>query len=370
MTFLPRLVLGLLLLFHPVILGAVPAWADDDEGYDDGQYDEAAGPDDEAPDPEELAPYGSWVDDGQYGRVWHPAVSVGWAPYVDGYWAWTPYGWTWVSYEPWAWTFHYGRWALLPVGWVWVPGHVWGPAWVDWFWADGFVGWAPLSPFGTHVTVINQFVFVHERDFCSRRLDRTVVDHHLVPHRVIDRWQHRGPGRERPPGLHHIERVSQRPITRLDHKPPGTIAPRHFGERQQLVRPGGNPRLGGARRGDAGLRPGAPGGAPRRQTRLGQPWRPGRAPGVGRPPLIEQGGQLPRSPRLARPSVEPRLGTARRGGVSPSPSPTSGNVPRRQSAFGGVARPPMRRAERPSLGGARPAPPAVPGGGFGMPGPG
>src|SRR5439155_372045 len=121
------LVLALVLALGPV----GPARAQDDEGYQEeddpgGQY--AA---DTAPDPssygEALAPYGTWIDDDQNGQVWQPAVSVDWAPYTDGYWAWTPYGWTWVSSEPWAWTFHYGRWGLLPGGWAWVPGTVWGP---------------------------------------------------------------------------------------------------------------------------------------------------------------------------------------------------------------------------------------------------
>ena len=373
MTYLPRLLFALLLLLRPA-LGALPAYADDDEGYDDGyddgEYDQGAGPDDAAPDPEALSPYGSWVDDGQYGRVWRPAASVGWAPYRDGYWAWTPYGWTWVSYEPWAWTFHYGRWAVLPIGWVWVPGYVWGPAWVDWFWSDGFVGWAPLPPFGVHVSVINQFVFVHERDFCSRNLGRTVIDHRFVPHQLIRRWQDHGADHARAPGVHHIERVSQRPITRLDHKPPGTIAPREFG-RRQFARPGAEPRLGGGRRGEA--RPGhavQADGVPRRQTRLGQPWRPGRAPELGRPPLVDRGGD---GPRVARPAVEPRFGTARRGDGSPSatpdPPPQRGS-PRRQPDFGGTARPPLRRADSPPPGRLRSAPPAVQGGAMRMPAPG
>ena len=80
---------------------------------DDGYYgDEAAADVDQGlPDDYEgaLAPYGAWTDSDQYGEVWQPGVSVGWAPYVDGSWASTPYGWTWVSDEPWAWTFHYGR---------------------------------------------------------------------------------------------------------------------------------------------------------------------------------------------------------------------------------------------------------------------
>jgi hypothetical protein len=328
-----RLLLVLVLLLPPTLLGALPAHAQEDEGwdagaYDDGAYDEAPGPDDEAPDPAALGAYGSWTDDGTYGRVWRPSVALGWEPYVDGYWAWTPYGWTWVSYEPWSWTFHYGRWAEASVGWVWVPGSVWGPAWVDWYWGDGFVGWAPLPPFG--VTVINQFVFVHERDFCSRHLARTVVDHHLVPNDVVHGWQHRDRTHGRPPGLHHIERASGRPVPRFDRRPPGSRAPRRA-DGTRLARPGVVPRLGAARGTEA---------------RLGSPWRLGGAQGTAtaQPRLVREGGQ----PNLARPGVVPRLGAARGGGTAVAAArPPDWAVPRRDP---GVApRPPVQRAQAPSF---------------------
>src|SRR5438034_9805608 len=129
-----------------VLCGAsVPLFAQEDDAESAGQAaaERAAGASRQA-----LAPYGAWVADGSYGHVWQPAVGEEWQPYVDGSWAWTGDGWTWESDEPWGWTLHYGRWALSPAfGWVWVPGDIWGPAWVDWFSGDGFVGWAPLSPF-------------------------------------------------------------------------------------------------------------------------------------------------------------------------------------------------------------------------------
>jgi len=211
------LVLAVLVVALPLRAGSARA---EDDWNDGGYGDEVA-----APDPDTLAPYGTWLDDPQYGRVWRPGVAVGWQPYVDGHWTWTPYGWTWVSAEPWAWTFHYGRWAPTVAGWAWVPGTVWGPAWVDWYWGDGWVGWAPLGPFGAQVTVINNFVFVHERDFCSRGLSRFVVDHHLVPDRVIHRWGARDARHERAPGLHRIEHVSASPVQRYERRPPGTVAP-------------------------------------------------------------------------------------------------------------------------------------------------
>lgn len=97
---------------------------------------------------------GSWIEVADYGYCWQPdvAVSAGWRPYADGYWAYTDLGWTWVSYEDFGWaTYHYGRWVRLHGrGWVWVPGRdedlEWGPAWVSWRTGGDHIGWAPLPP--------------------------------------------------------------------------------------------------------------------------------------------------------------------------------------------------------------------------------
>jgi hypothetical protein len=212
---------------------------DDDDSYEAPSDDEGAPPqpygDDSAPPPDEgtyrdapdpadydeaLAPNGEWVEEPEYGRVWRPAVAVDWRPYSAGYWAWTPYGWTWISSEPWGWTFHYGHWVLGGPGWVWVPGTIWGPAYVDWVWHDGYIGWAPLPPVG-HVVVVNNFVFVHERHFCDRRIGR-----------VIERHPPRGWGhgdwhryRVRSPEVHRVARVAREPVHRVQGKPPETIAP-------------------------------------------------------------------------------------------------------------------------------------------------
>jgi len=96
-----------------------------------------------------LDPYGEWVQTPDYGYCWHPTgVDENWAPYTDGYWAYTDSGWTWVSYEDYGGVvYHYGRWAHLPdEGWVWVPGNTWAPAWVSWRTNDDYIGWAPLPP--------------------------------------------------------------------------------------------------------------------------------------------------------------------------------------------------------------------------------
>ena len=59
----------------------------------------------------DLDGYGVWSEVPDYGPVWVPRVSAGWAPYRAGRWVYEPYyGWTWVSAEPWGWApYHYGR---------------------------------------------------------------------------------------------------------------------------------------------------------------------------------------------------------------------------------------------------------------------
>src|SRR3954471_13207813 len=96
-----------------------------------------------------LSPYGEWVQVADYGFCWRPTdVDEDWAPYSDGYWAFTDAGWTWVSYEDFGGVvYHYGRWVRVEdEGWCWVPDYEWGPAWVSWRNNDEYVGWAPLPP--------------------------------------------------------------------------------------------------------------------------------------------------------------------------------------------------------------------------------
>jgi hypothetical protein len=71
----------------------------------------------------DLGTYGSWQDNAQYGRVWHPRVDPGWVPYRDGHWAFVaPWGWTWVDDAPWGFApFHYGRWVQVDDRWAWAP---------------------------------------------------------------------------------------------------------------------------------------------------------------------------------------------------------------------------------------------------------
>ena len=122
-----------------------PAVDDYDDGYDPQAYTEFQ---------DDLAPYGNWIDDGTYGRVWQPEgslVGAEFTPYYSGgHWALTEFGWTWVSDWSWGWApFHYGRWIVVSgYGWCWVPGTIWGPAWVAWRAGDGYVGWASAAAAG------------------------------------------------------------------------------------------------------------------------------------------------------------------------------------------------------------------------------
>lgn len=96
-----------------------------------------------------LAPYGDWVYDNEYGYVWIPDVGPNFHPYsTNGHWVMTEYGNTWVSNYDWGWApFHYGRWYYSNrYGWAWVPDYEWGPAWVTWRSGGGYYGWAPLGP--------------------------------------------------------------------------------------------------------------------------------------------------------------------------------------------------------------------------------
>jgi hypothetical protein len=103
-----------------------------------------------------LDPYGSWVDDPRYGRVWQPhrsVVGADFAPYVSsGRWALDENeDWAWVSDYPFGGVvFHYGRWVWISGrGWAWVPGLRYAPAWVSWrvpTSSYAYVGWAPMPP--------------------------------------------------------------------------------------------------------------------------------------------------------------------------------------------------------------------------------
>jgi len=134
---------------------------------------------------EELDRYGQWSQDADYGAVWYPRVSAGWAPYRYGHWSYVrPWGYTWIDDQPWGYApSHYGRWVEVNNRWGWIPGYrpsqpvSWAPALVGFFGGAGFsvsisagapVGWYPLAPWErydpwyraspTYVTRVNRYV--------------------------------------------------------------------------------------------------------------------------------------------------------------------------------------------------------------------
>ena len=113
---------------------------------------------------DDLARYGAWTQEADYGLCWQPTVETvnpGWRPYFDaGQWLYSDSGWYWQSDYSWGWAvFHYGRWLNLPRrGWVWVPDKLWAPAWVAWRATPFYIGWAPLPP-GVGLNVLAQLTY-------------------------------------------------------------------------------------------------------------------------------------------------------------------------------------------------------------------
>ncbi len=116
-------------------------------GYVEGEYID----DDLRYAASDLDDHGSWVSvGGSY--AWRPYVGVGWSPYRDGRWRYTPSGLFWVSYEPWGWVpYHYGYWDYADAyGWVWFPGRRFAPAHVYWYWGPHYAGWVPAGYYARH----------------------------------------------------------------------------------------------------------------------------------------------------------------------------------------------------------------------------
>jgi hypothetical protein len=80
----------------------------------------------------DLNYYGQYYDAPGYGSVWQPNnVSMGWDPFSNGYWSYSPgFGYTWVSSYPWGWMpYRYGQWVFVNGrGWCWAPG-----GWNRWY---------------------------------------------------------------------------------------------------------------------------------------------------------------------------------------------------------------------------------------------
>ncbi len=186
---LPAIVLGLLLLLTGTTQKVM---AQDEDISLQSFYDE-------------LSPYGTWIQDPQYGYVWRPDADQGdFRPYyTNGRWAMTEYGNTWVSNYDWGWApFHYGRWVYNRYNqWVWIPDTTWGPAWVSWRSGGGYYGWAPMGP-GMHINVNFNipdlwWVFVPQRNiyydnfprYYSRR-NVVIINNTTIINNVYSRNRH------------------------------------------------------------------------------------------------------------------------------------------------------------------------------------
>jgi hypothetical protein len=148
---------------------------------------------------EDLAAYGSWSNDPDYGEVWAPrAVAADWTPYSTGSWSYVePYGWSWVDSEPWGFApYHYGRWAHRNDHWFWVPPErrehaVYAPALVAFVGGTELgiaigaqnrhpVGWFPLGPREAYVPPYT----------ADRRYYQRINANVRVPEAMLnDRWQ-------------------------------------------------------------------------------------------------------------------------------------------------------------------------------------
>jgi FecR protein len=97
----------------------------------------------------DLNQYGTYFDAPGYGDVWQPnGVGLGWDPFSNGYWSYTPgFGYTWISSYPWGWMpYRYGRWVFIRShGWCWAPGG-WNRWWSRPRWANAPPGFRPPIP--------------------------------------------------------------------------------------------------------------------------------------------------------------------------------------------------------------------------------
>ncbi|WP_437736265.1 DUF6600 domain-containing protein [Sorangium sp. So ce1335] len=326
---------------------------------------------------EPLAPYGAWLDDPTYGRVWVPsAVVVGpdFAPYqTAGHWALTDDGeWMWVSDYAWGHIpFHYGRWVWISAhGWAWIPGRVYAPAWVVWRVSDhGYIGWAPMPPTyywssgvavslwtvppAAYVFCPTTHVFhrhVHTHVVRDRGVVRRIAAHSHTYRPARPTVSRPGHGEARPGGAgrsgsaHGIRPGSYRPASPslAEAGVPSSAAPRH------RLRPDPRALAYAHKSTGSAARPAPPSarrltappaiGDRRATPSLRTPRSPGGEAPVARPALPERGlsgaGALPRgdaraphraSPAIAAPPAPPpapRMSPAPRVGTTPHAAPT------------------------------------------------
>lgn len=290
-----------------------------------------------------LDPYGYWIDDPKYGRVWVPnrsAVGDDFAPYVtSGHWALdVDSNWVWVSDYPFGWVvFHYGRWVWIgSVGWTWVPGYRYAPAWVTWRVPTAgyaYVGWAPLPPtfvwfygsaFAVWFYTPYPFVFVSSGFVFRHHLHRHIIRDRRRIRRIAGLTRRYRPARAsaalRGPSL-DAARVppSRRPVERI------AAAPRATGSERALMyrsTPSPGTRLGRSRAGvDRGVVLGpsgrrVDGGSVRMVPSRQGANRPRRSGSNGRRAIpdsrLERGPAPPATRRRPSPGVPPQRAAPRK----------------------------------------------------------
>lgn len=143
----------------------------------------------------DLAQYGTWSNDEDYGQVWYPSgVAADWQPYCQGHWGWVaPWGWTWIESEPWGFApFHYGRWAIAGGRWGWVPGPpvvhpVYSPGLVVFVnGGNGITAWFPLGPHEPYAPWYHSTVLYRNRVNVSGMANRNAAQVRKQ-YRVADR---------------------------------------------------------------------------------------------------------------------------------------------------------------------------------------
>lgn len=290
---------------------------------------------------QELRPYGVWVEDPRYGRVWVPdpaSVGHGFSPYVShGRWGIDEAGqWIWLSDLPYGHVvFHYGRWVQVRGhGWAWIPGTRYAPAWVVWrvphhARTTTYVGWAPAPPSFVWYGGV-AYHYVHPVSFgwvfCPSPyvFDRGLYRHLVRDHRRA--MAARDHTREHAPSRPRIG-APRSPTTRQAYVPPRRVPAERWTSPRVLAR--------GAR-GTTAPRSMAPRAVPRRPApRATVPRADRRVPTFGHRSRAPAVRPLPRSvPRAG--SSPPRAPTVRRTPVRPSPviRPSPRALPR-----GGHSRP-------------------------------
>jgi hypothetical protein len=317
---------------------------------------------------QDLASYGQFASDPDYGQVWFPSdVPPDWAPYRYGQWSYVqPWGWTWIDDQPWGFApFHYGRWLQIDGRWGWVRGQpvarpVYAPALVAFLGGAGFgvaigpgagavLAWAPLAPNEPYIppySVSQSYV----RQVNITSVNRTVINNITINNtQVVQASQLRNASAAVAVPVNHLATGAkvQQAVVRV---PPQALA-------QASVAPTAAPpapppaarRPGAGAPGEgatgAGLRAAPPPPARLQQVRTAVAQTP---PGSHAPPPIPGAHKAAEKPPVAA-GAPPVIAPAARQGREPPPKPAATRAPSSPGTEPGrpIPRQPPPTAERP-----------------------